>query len=76
MDTDEVLRMRLAVMEYDDRFLEPKASGGAVIRAHGGKIFVNAEENSVRLVFPRMVFPWDVPTEAPGRGEEVSGANL
>ena len=42
----------------------------------GKRIFVNAEENSVRLVFPGIIFPWDVPTEAPGRGEEVSGANL
>ena len=42
----------------------------------GKRIFVNAKENSVPLVFPEMVFPWDVPTEAPGRGEEVSGANL
>lgn len=42
----------------------------------GKRIFVNAEENSVPLVFPGIIFPWDVPTEAPGRGEEVSGANL
>ena len=42
----------------------------------GKRIFVNAEENSVPLVFPEMVFPWDVPIEAPGRGGELSGANL
>ena len=76
MDADEVTRMRLAVWNYYERFLEPKAFGETVVRSEGGRVLVNAEENSVRLVFPGIIFPWDVPTEAPGRGEEVSGANL
>ena len=29
----------------------------------GKRVLVNAEENSVRLVFPGIIFPWDVPTE-------------
>ena len=68
--------MRLAVRDYYERFLEPKAFGEALVRSESGRVLVNAEENSVRLVFPGIIFPWDVPTEAPGRGEEVSGANL
>lgn len=52
MNAGRVTRMQFAVREYYNRFLEPKASAEAVIRAHGGKIFVNAEENSVPLVFP------------------------
>ncbi len=76
MDADDVELMRRAVLEYYDRFLEPKAFGEKLLRSESARVLVNAEENSVPLVFPRMVFPWDVPAEAPGRGEEVSGANL
>ena len=56
--------------------LIPKAVAQALVRSESERVFVNAAENSVPLVFPEMVFPWDVPAEAPGRGEEVSGANL
>ena len=56
--------------------LIPKAVAQALVRSESGRVLVNAEENSVPSVFAGMVFPWDVPTEAPGRGEEVSGANL
>ena len=76
MDPDEVSHMRQATRDYYARFLEPRAFAEEFLRSNAGKIFVNAEENSVCSVFPDMVFPWDVPTEAPGRGEEVSGANL
>ena len=76
MDDCEVARMRKAVRDFYDRFLDSKAFGERFIRTNSTRIFVNAEENSVPLVFPEMVFPWDVPIEAPGRGEEVSGANL
>jgi hypothetical protein len=76
MDVGEVERMRWAVLDYYERFLEPNAFGEVAMQSNSSRIFVNAEENSVPLVFPRMVFPWDVPAEAPGRGEEVSGANL
>jgi len=56
--------------------LIPKAVAQALVRSESERVFVNAEENSVRLVFQGIIFPWDVPREAPGRGEEVSGANL
>ena len=75
MDAGEVTRMRFAVREYYNRFLEPKAFAQTFIQANSSQILVNAEENSVRLVFPGMVFPWDVPAEALGRGGEVLGAN-
>jgi hypothetical protein len=76
MDAGEVARMRQAVRDYYERFLEPNAFGEKLLRSESARVLVNAEENSVPLVFAGMVFPWDVPTEAPGRGEEVSGANL
>jgi hypothetical protein len=76
MDVGEVERMRWAVLDYYERFLEPNAFGERFIRTNSTRIFVNAEENSLPLVFPGIIFPWDVPKEAPGRGEEVSGANL
>ena len=68
--------MRLAVRDYYERFLEPRTFAEELVGNVSGRVLVNAEENSVRLVFPGIIFPWDVPTEAPGRGEEVSGANL
>jgi hypothetical protein len=76
MDVGEVERMRWAVLDYYERFLEPNAFGEVAMQSNSSRIFVNAEENSVPLVFPGIIFPWDVPTEASGRGEEVSGANL
>jgi hypothetical protein len=63
MDADEVERMRRAVLEYYDRFLEPKASGEKLLRSESARVLVNAEENSVPLVFAGMVFPWDVPPD-------------
>jgi hypothetical protein len=76
MDEREVGRMSSSVKKYYNRFLDPKAFAEELVRSERRRVFVNAEENSVPLVFAGMVFPWDVPTEAPGRGEEVSGANL
>ena len=76
MDADEVALMRLAVWDYYERFLEPKAFVETLVHSESARVLVNAEENSVPLVFAGIIFPWDVPTEAPGRGEEVSGANL
>jgi hypothetical protein len=63
MDADEVSRMRLAVRDYYERFLEPNAFGEKLLCSESGRVLVNAEENSVPLVFPRMVFPWDVPPD-------------
>jgi hypothetical protein len=63
MDADEVSRMRLAVRDYYERFLEPKVFGETLVHSESGRVLVNAEENSVPLVFPRMVFPWDVPPD-------------
>ncbi len=71
MDVGEVEFMRQAVREYYERFLEPKKVAENFIRAKAGKILVNAEENSIRLVFLGMVFPWDVPAEV--RGGESGG---
>jgi hypothetical protein len=76
MDVGEVERMRWAVLDYYERVLEPNAFGEKLLRSESARVLVNAEENSVPLVFAGMVFPWDVPAEAPRRGEEVSGANL
>jgi hypothetical protein len=64
MDSGEVERMRRAVMAYYGRFLDPKAFGEALVRSESGRVLVNAEENSVRFVFPGMAFPWDVPADA------------
>jgi len=52
MDAGEVLKMRQAVSDYYDRFLDPKAFAEELSRSDGGKVFVNAEENSVPFVFP------------------------
>jgi hypothetical protein len=76
MDAGEVERMRRAVLDYYELFLDSKAFAEELVGNESERVFVNAEENSVRLVFPGIIFPWDVPREAPGRGEEVSGANL
>ena len=76
MDEREVGRMSSSVRKYYNRFLDPKAFAEELVRSERRRVFVNAEENSVPLVFPGIIFPWDVPAEAPGRGEEVSGANL
>jgi hypothetical protein len=44
--------MRRSVLDYYERFLEPKFFAESVIRANAGQILVNAEESSVPLVFP------------------------
>jgi hypothetical protein len=67
MDAGEVELMRRAVLEYYDRFLEPKTSAQELVGNEGERVFVNAEENSVRLIFQGMVFPWSVTAEAVGR---------
>ena len=52
MDEREVGRMRSSVRDYYDQFLVPKAFAERLRQSDCGKIFVNAEENSVPLVFP------------------------
>ena len=52
MDESEVVRMRDTVRDYYDQFLDPKAFAEELSQSDCGKIFVNAEENSVPLVFP------------------------
>ena len=64
MDVGEMGKMRAAVLDYYGRFLDPKAFGEVLVHSESGRVLVNAEENSVRLVFPGMVFPWEVPAEA------------
>jgi hypothetical protein len=54
MDAGRVTRMQFAVGEYYNLFLEPKASAEAVIRAHGGKILVNAEEMSMLFIYENL----------------------
>jgi hypothetical protein len=66
MDAGKVELMRRAVLEHYDRFLEPKAFVEELVSNESGRAFVNAEENSVRLVFPGMLFPWDATAEARG----------
>lgn len=52
MDSGEVSRMQEAVRDYYERFLEPQALAERLRQSDCGKILVNAEENSVPLVFP------------------------
>ena len=52
MDAGEVLKMRQAVSDYYDRFLDPKAFAEELSLSDSRQIFVNAEENSVPFVFP------------------------
>ena len=63
MDVGEVERMRWAVLDYYERFLDPNAFGEKLLRSESARVLVNAEENSVPLVFAGMVFPWDVPAD-------------
>jgi hypothetical protein len=51
MDSGEVSRMQEAVRDYYERFLEPQALAERLRQSDCGKILVNAEENSVPLVF-------------------------
>jgi glycosyltransferase involved in cell wall biosynthesis len=52
MDDCEVARMRKAVRDYYDRFLEPKAFGELAMQSNSSPILVSAEEHSVPLLFP------------------------
>jgi hypothetical protein len=52
MDVVEVERMRRAVLNYYERFLDSKAFGERFIRTNSTRILVNAEEKSVPLLFP------------------------
>ena len=52
IDDCEVARMRKAVRDYYDRFLEPKAFGELAMQSNSSRILVNAEEHSVPLLFP------------------------
>ena len=63
MDVGEVERMRWAVLDYYERFLEPNAFGEVAMQSNSSRILVNAEEKSVPLVFAGMIFPWDVPAD-------------
>jgi len=52
MDEREVEGMRRAVLDYYERFLDSKAFAEELVCCESGRFFVNAEENSVPLVFP------------------------
>jgi hypothetical protein len=62
MDVGEVELMRRAVREYYNRFLEPKAFAEGLRRSDCRRVFVNAEENSVPLVFPTAICIEQPPT--------------
>jgi hypothetical protein len=53
MDVVEVERMRRAVLDYYERFLDSKAFGEKLLRSESARVLVNAEEKSVPFVFPR-----------------------
>jgi hypothetical protein len=50
IDAGEVARMRQAVRNYYERFLDPKAFGGRLGMTDFDRILVNAEEKSVPWV--------------------------
>jgi hypothetical protein len=52
MDEREVERMRWEVLNYYERFLEPKAFVELAMQFNSSRILVNAEEHSVPLLFP------------------------
>lgn len=51
MPPEEVTRMRRAVMEYYDKFLEPSSFGRALASRREDVLLVNAEERSVPFAF-------------------------
>ena len=51
MDEHEVERIRNSERDYNDQFLEPSAFAEELVCCESGRVFVNAEENSVPLVF-------------------------
>ena len=57
MDVVEVERMRRAVLNYYEHFLDSKAFGERFIRTNSTRILVNAEEKSVPLVFSLSNYP-------------------
>ena len=57
MDDCEVARIRKAVRDYYERFLDSKAFGERFIRTNSTRILVNAEEKSVPLVFSLSSYP-------------------
>jgi len=52
MDAGEVERMRRAVLDYYELFLDSKAFAEELVGNESERVFVNAEENSVPFVFP------------------------
>lgn len=52
MSDQEIEKMRQAVRDYYERFLDSKASWEGVILTNSTRILVNAEEHSVPLIFP------------------------
>ena len=50
-------RMRRAVLNYYEHFLDSKAFGERFIRTNSTRILVNAEEKSVPLVFSLSNYP-------------------
>jgi hypothetical protein len=51
MSDQEIEKMRGAVWDYYGRFLEPMAFGGMIGEPGLDRVLVNAEKNSVPLVF-------------------------
>ena len=48
----EIQKLRDAVWDYYNRFLDPKAFGQMFGKTNSTRILVNAEEKSVPLMFP------------------------
>jgi hypothetical protein len=58
MDEREVERMRRAVLDYYERFLDSKAFVERFIGTNSTRILVNAEENSVPLAYTEFKMVW------------------
>ena len=58
MDEREVERMRRAVLDYYERFLDSKAFVERFFGTNSNRIFVNAEENSVPLAYTEFKMVW------------------
>ena len=58
MDEREKKRMRRAVLNYYERFLDPKAFVERFFGTNSNRIFVNAEENSVPLAYTEFKMVW------------------
>jgi len=57
MDVGKVERMRWAVLDYYERFLEPKAFAEKLVHSESARALVNAEEKSVPFIYPRFIWP-------------------